>query len=295
MHLIPSGMPLGAAVMLALVLRWSPVNAQPTPASPDSTSASQQAVTKAQAKKLTDEAIAAHDAKDYDKALSLYHQAYQLVPHPTLLFNIGQAYRLAGNLEQAELYYRRYVERARNGDYALEARAHIDSLSASTPTPPSRAGPPKPQPAAGLAGTGSPTSAAAGEVRVSTNASGEHPPKRLKPTTATQDTSGAPTMTPDGAQEEPVPRATMVKYASYTLMGFGTVLGAVGIKSTFQESSYVALTIGCVSVGLIGSGFVTYAYSKRQHQRQRRAPKSVAWFPAIGTGFAGIALTGTLP
>lgn len=226
MQSLPSRMSLGAVVMLALVIRWSTVDAQPTPASPSSTSESQ----RAEASKLTDEAIAAQEAKSYDTAITLYKEAYELAPHPVLLFNIGQSYRLAGNLVQAELFYRRYLEREPDGPYALMARERI------------------------------------------------------------QDASEAP-------DEEAVQRTTMLRYAGYTLIGFGVVLGATGIRSIYQESGYVALTISSISLGLIGSGVVTYVYAKRQRQRQhqRRAPKSVAWSPAIGTGFAGIALTGTLP
>ncbi len=223
---------LGAAVVLVVVLRGSAVDAQPDPASPDSTSESQ----RAEAKKLTDEAIAAQEAKDYDAALALYMKAYQLVPHPTLLFNIGQAYRLAGNLDQAELFYRRYLELDPDGPNAPVAREFIASLLASRPA-------------------------------------------SLEPTPA------------QTAQEEPVSHATMLKYTGYTLMGFGVVLGAVGARSVYQESGYVALSIGGVSLGLIGGGFLTYRYAKRQ----RRASTPVTWTPVLGSGFAGVALAGSLP
>lgn len=224
MHSLPSRMSLGAVVMLALVIRWSTGNAQPTPPSPDPTSESQ----RAEAMKLTDEANAAKEAKSYDVAIKLYKEAYELVPHPVLLFNIGQSYRLAGNLVQAELFYRRYLERDPDGPYAPMARERI------------------------------------------------------------QDASEAP-------DEEAVQRITMLRYAGYTLMGFGVLAGAAGFRSIYQESGYVALTIGSISLGLIGGGVVTYVYSERQRKRQRRPTKPVAWAPAIGTGFAGVSLAGTLP
>ena len=218
---LPSRMTLGAAIMLALVLRWSAVAAQPTPASPDAPSESQRA-----AKKLTDDAITAQEAKSYDVAIALYMEAYRLVPHPILLFNIGQTHRLAGSPEQAELFYRRYLERDPDGPYALIARDFIASLEAATDA------------------------------------------------------------------EEPVQRATMLRYASYTLMGFGVLLGATGIRNIYQkESGYIALGTGCISLGLIVGGFMTYRYARRQH----RAAKAVTWSPVLGSGFAGVALTGALP
>src|SRR5690606_17243444 len=162
------------------------------------------------------------EAKNYETALALYMKAYQLVPHPILLFNIGQAYRLAGNLDQAELFYRRYLERDPDGPYASIAREFIASLLASRPAAP------EPAPA--------------------TRNASEDPP--MAPP--------SPTADPARAQEEPVPRATMLKYAGYTLMGFGVVIGATGIRSIYQEDGYVALYIGTISLGLIVGGFVTY-------------------------------------
>jgi tetratricopeptide (TPR) repeat protein len=41
---------------------------------------------------LVDRGIAAQNAKDYDRAIELYEQAFAMVPHPILLFNIGQAH-----------------------------------------------------------------------------------------------------------------------------------------------------------------------------------------------------------
>jgi tetratricopeptide (TPR) repeat protein len=219
-------MSIGAAVLIVLLIRATTVDAQPTPASPDSASESQ----RAEAEQFTDEAIAAQEAQNYDMAIELYKKAYQLVPHPVLLFNIGQTNRLAGNLVQAELFYRRYLERDPDGPYAPMARELIASI--------------------------------------------------------TQDASAAPLV-------DPASRAAILRYVSYTLMGFGVLLGASAIKTAYQESGYVALGMGCASVGLIGTGVVTYVYAKRQ--RQRRPAPSVSWSPVIGTSFAGFALAGTLP
>ncbi|HWO20232.1 MAG TPA: tetratricopeptide repeat protein [Kofleriaceae bacterium] len=218
-------MSIGAVTVIVLLIRATTVDAQPIPASFNAASASPQA----EAAKLTDEAIAAQGAQDYDTAIELYKKAYQLVPHPVLLFDIAQTNWLASDLVEAELFYRRYLERDPDGPYAQMARERIASI--------------------------------------------------------TQDASAAP--------QNPTARAAMLRYASYTLMGFGVLLGAGGIKTIYQERGYVSLTIGCTSVGLIGTGVVVYMYSKRQSQR--RPAKSLVWSPVIGTGFAGFALTGTLP
>jgi hypothetical protein len=88
-----------------------------------------------------------------------------------------------------------------------------------------------------------------------------------------------------------VSHATMLKYTGYTLMGFGVVLGAIGARSVYQESRHVGLSIAGVSLGLIGGGFLTYRYARRQ----RRASPPVTWPPVLGSGFAGVALAGSLP
>lgn len=116
---------IGAAALIALWIQPPPAAAQPAPPSPDSASERQ----RAEAEKLTDQAIAAQNAQSYDIAIDLYKKAYQLVPHPVLLFNIAQTSRLAGNLVQAELFYRRYLERDPDGPYAPMARELVASTT----------------------------------------------------------------------------------------------------------------------------------------------------------------------
>lgn len=50
------------------------------------------------AKQYVDAGLAAQSTGDYDTALTMYAKAYELVPHPVLLFNMAQAHRLAGHL-----------------------------------------------------------------------------------------------------------------------------------------------------------------------------------------------------
>jgi tetratricopeptide (TPR) repeat protein len=124
MHSRRSHASLGAVVMLALVLGWSNVYAQLAPATPTPTSASQ----REKAKKLTDDAIAAERAKDYTTAITLYQQAYQLVPHPILMFNIGQTYMLTGNSPESAKYFKQYLAHDPDGPGASIARKFLASL-----------------------------------------------------------------------------------------------------------------------------------------------------------------------
>jgi tetratricopeptide (TPR) repeat protein len=54
--------------------------------------------------------------------------AYTLVPVNPLLFNIGQAYRRAGDPEKALSYYEKYVSFEPNGAQVAEAKEHIQKL-----------------------------------------------------------------------------------------------------------------------------------------------------------------------
>src|SRR5690606_20424292 len=96
---------IGAGIAAALMLGGPAIaEAQARPRAPAPSDAAKQA-----ARKLVDEGIAAQDAKDYDQAIERYKQAYALVPHPILMFNIGQAHRLAGRPDQAVPFYERYL------------------------------------------------------------------------------------------------------------------------------------------------------------------------------------------
>src|SRR5689334_24726391 len=121
MHFLLARAVLGAGIAAALMF-CSPaiVTAQPAV---DASAASD--VDKRAAKKLVDEGIAAQRAKDYDKAIELYQKAFALVPHPILLFDIGQAHRLAGRLEQAVPFYERYLALDPGGAEAAAAHAFL--------------------------------------------------------------------------------------------------------------------------------------------------------------------------
>jgi tetratricopeptide (TPR) repeat protein len=82
------------------------------------------------AKQYVDAGLAAQDAKDYETAISLYTKAYALVPHPVLLFNIGQAHRLAGRVDEAIRFYQQYLDADPKGPQATTARDLIAEIHA---------------------------------------------------------------------------------------------------------------------------------------------------------------------
>lgn len=74
---------------------------------------------------------AAQDSHDYDTAITFYQKAFQLVPHPTLIFDIAQCHRLAGRLDPALSLYRRYLTEASTGPEAQTARELIAEIEAA--------------------------------------------------------------------------------------------------------------------------------------------------------------------
>lgn len=84
---------------------------------------------KQQAKQYVDQGLAAQAAGRYDEALELYRKAYDLVPHPLLLFNMAQATRLAGRAIAARDLYLRYLDVEPQGVQARAAREILASLA----------------------------------------------------------------------------------------------------------------------------------------------------------------------
>jgi tetratricopeptide (TPR) repeat protein len=76
---------------------------------------------KTRAREYVTKGLAAQAAGLFDEAIIFYNDAYTLLPHPELLFNLGQAYRLKGDRVIALDYYRKYVAIQPNGRAAKEA------------------------------------------------------------------------------------------------------------------------------------------------------------------------------
>jgi hypothetical protein len=82
------------------------------------------------AKQYVDAGLAAQSTGDYDTALTMYSNAYQLVQHSPLIFNMAQAHRLAGHIEQALTLYERYLSEEPNGAQAQISRELVAELKA---------------------------------------------------------------------------------------------------------------------------------------------------------------------
>src|SRR5688500_18074997 len=88
------------------------------------------------------------DAVDPPRAAEEYLAAYELVPLPELLYNLGQCYRLSGDHARAIEYYRRFLGVTPTGAEADKAREHIERLGGRhDDVVPPEAAPPPPAPA----------------------------------------------------------------------------------------------------------------------------------------------------
>lgn len=101
------GLSLSLALAPSLVLAAPPASEPPPEGTPEP--AVSQA-DKTEAEQLSGQAIGEFNAKNYDKAVELFEQAYALDPQPNYLFNIGRVYEEAGNLESAVVFYGRFVK-----------------------------------------------------------------------------------------------------------------------------------------------------------------------------------------
>lgn len=268
MHSLLYRAPLIAAV-LVLVLRWTAAAAQPAAVNAPTTSDPS-----ATARKLTNDAIAAQDAKDYATALRLYKQAYALVPHPILLFNVGQTYMLAGDTLQAERFFRHYLEREPNGPGAPTAREFLAALPSSPPPPPQ---PPSSRPTPSL--TAEPS-------RPAPEAKGT---SEVTPRSPAMEAAGS--ARPD-AREAQLERATYLKIAGTTAICVGLTLSTItALEYGPLEKTSLAIGVSAAALAATFGGAVLIA----RGEHQQRAAQKIAWSPMIGSGFAGVAWSGALP
>jgi tetratricopeptide (TPR) repeat protein len=102
---------------------------------------------KERARQMVRQAHVAYDLGNYDEAASFYEAAYRLVQDPALLYNIGQAFRLAGRTEKALAAYKGFLRTAPADDPNRAAVVgRVADLERALRSPPSEARPPPVEP-----------------------------------------------------------------------------------------------------------------------------------------------------
>ncbi len=150
-----------SAICLALVLIGLPASAWAQPSSDGPTLTDDD-----RARELYLRGERMYAAGDYDEAIDLFRQAYELSGRAALLFNLANAYERAGRLEAAIDALRRYAPSAPEYDQAtvnaritaLEARVEAEGTGGVSPgpgdLPPPRYSTPAPRRGAGDGGGG---------------------------------------------------------------------------------------------------------------------------------------------
>jgi tetratricopeptide (TPR) repeat protein len=89
---------------------------------------------KARARELLQQGDVAYRLQHLEQALARYQEAYKLVEHPAVLFNVAQALRQLKHTDKALFYYKLFITdwQSRFPDkpvpYEQEVRIHIDAL-----------------------------------------------------------------------------------------------------------------------------------------------------------------------
>ncbi len=96
---------------------------------------------RAHAKQLYDEGLRHYNVAEYPEAIAAWKQAYLIAKKPILLFNIAQAYRLAGDCKQALTFYDSYEREEphpKNQDELDQALALCKDAKDATPITPDK-------------------------------------------------------------------------------------------------------------------------------------------------------------
>jgi tetratricopeptide (TPR) repeat protein len=80
------------------------------------------------AKQLAERGREAHDRGEYVDAIAAFNEAYVLAPSAGLLFDLAQAYRLAGRCDDAAWMYRRYLDSGPPPEQRALAQSHLATV-----------------------------------------------------------------------------------------------------------------------------------------------------------------------
>lgn len=83
---------------------------------------------KSEARRHYDAGLAHFNLREYPQAIDEFQAAYRLLPDPVFLYNLGQAYRLSNDAEQALYFYRTYIRMAPDSANRGEVDERIATL-----------------------------------------------------------------------------------------------------------------------------------------------------------------------
>jgi tetratricopeptide (TPR) repeat protein len=80
------------------------------------------------AREYYDKGLRHYDLGEFDDAITEFKQAYAIVPTPSLLFNIAQAYRLKKDYDQSLYFYQTYLRLAPSAPNRKDVEARIEEI-----------------------------------------------------------------------------------------------------------------------------------------------------------------------
>jgi tetratricopeptide (TPR) repeat protein len=208
----------------------------------------------------------AYSAGEYDKAMKEFLAAYQAFPANTLLFNIGQTYRMQGDKEKALAYYEKYVEFEPSGGQVSEAKQHIKELKEDVE-------------AARRQKEAEDQARAQAEAEAQAKAKADADRKR--------------------AEEEARRRAEAdsagsgLRTGGLVVAGAGVVAAGVGVALIAGDSKGAGYAIGGAGIGAVAIGTVMYFIGVGQrNDAQAQLGKTALLVPSIGNGAVGLSWVG---
>lgn len=88
---------------------------------------------RARARVLFQQGQVHYSLAEYDEAIALFREAYELTGAPGLLFDTAQAHRLKGDCQRAVEIYRHFLRLAPASKQAGEAQVHVSALAPTCP------------------------------------------------------------------------------------------------------------------------------------------------------------------
>jgi hypothetical protein len=101
------------------------------------------------AKELFQQGTTFFDLGQFDKAIEAWQEGYKNKPDPGFLFNIAQAYRLAGDAQKAIFFYKGYLRHSPKATNRTEVEQKIAALQKQTSEPDRAKAQPAPPPGSG--------------------------------------------------------------------------------------------------------------------------------------------------
>jgi tetratricopeptide (TPR) repeat protein len=225
----------------------------------------------------------AFELGDFDGAIREYSEAYRLKDDPAILYNLGQAHRLAQHPSEALHFYRMYLIKVPDSPDRSEVEAKIESLQKSieeqrntqSAPPMTPVAPPAPEPRAEAV-------KAAPPMRAEVKAAPPMPPSRAKKIAGIVVGGFGVSLIATGAAFGALAKNNGDALTRLAQMGaFDYGKQQAGLLD--QKLAPVFLVIGGAAV--VG-GAVLYVLGHRQATRERHRALSAA--PVVARGYVGL-------